>query len=81
MYSELETISRAAPVQPLALAWAYLGLGDDRVFEALGKAVDAREPGVTFLHSLLIYDGIRDDARFEGLLAKMRLSGSAGAAG
>jgi hypothetical protein len=60
-------------VPPLAFAWAYLGLEDDRVFEWLGKAMEARDPAVTHMPSMPIYDGIRGDARFRALLAKMRL--------
>jgi len=73
LYSELESVAATMPVQPLAFGWAYLGLRDDRVFEALGKAVEAREPGVTCLPSLPIYDGIRGDARFQKLVEKMGL--------
>jgi TolB-like protein len=76
-YGELEKAARAAPVQPLAYGWAYLGLGDDRVFQALDQAVEAREPGVTCLPSLLIYDGIRGDPRFPKLVDKMGLGDAA----
>lgn len=74
MLSELTDMSRTACVPPAALAFAYLGLGDDRVFEWLDKAIDARDPVVTHLPSMPFYDGIRDDARFRALLAKMRLA-------
>lgn len=74
MLSELHDIARTADVPPLAFAWAYLGLGDDRVFEWLEKAVDARDPAVTHMPSMPIYDSIRDDARFRALIAKMHLA-------
>lgn len=73
MLSELEGIARTASIPPLAFAWAYLGLCDDRVFEWLDKAIDARDPAVTHMPSMPIYDGIRDDPRFHKLLAKMGL--------
>ena len=74
LFAELEDISRNVHVPPLAFAWAHLGVGDDRVFEWLEKAVEARDPAVTLLPSMWIYDRIRDDARFRALLAKMNLA-------
>ncbi len=73
LLSELLDLARKAYVPPLAIAWAYLGLADDRVFEWLGRAIEARDPAVTHMPSMPIYDGIRQDARFRALLAKMRL--------
>ena len=49
---ELHGLARRAWVPPLAFAWAYLGLGDERVFEWLDKAIDARDPAVTHLPSM-----------------------------
>jgi hypothetical protein len=66
-------MSRTTYVPPVALAMAYLGLGDDRVFEWFDKAIDARDPVVTHLPSMPLYDGIRDDPRFCALLARMHL--------
>jgi tetratricopeptide (TPR) repeat protein len=74
MLGQLEEIGRTAPVPPLALAWAYLGLGDERVFEYLEKAIDARYPAVIHMPWQPIYDGIRGDARFRALLARMELA-------
>jgi Flp pilus assembly protein TadD len=73
LLAELQTMSRTTYVPPVALAMAYLGLGDDRVFEWLDKAIDARDPVVTHLPSMPLYDGIRDDPRFCLLLARMHL--------
>jgi len=56
------------------MAWAYLGIGDERVFEWLEKAIDARDPAVTHMPSMPLYDGIRGDPRFHALLARMRLA-------
>jgi len=74
MFAELTELSRSAWVPPLAFAWAYLGLRDERVFERLDKAIDARDPAVTHMPSMPFYDGIRDDPRFHKLLAKMGLA-------
>jgi TolB-like protein len=73
LFAELLDLARGAYVPPLAFAWAYLGLENDRVFEWLGRAIEARDPAVTHMPSMPIYDGIRQDARFRALLAKMRL--------
>lgn len=74
MFKKLSALSRSDWVPPLAFAWAYLGLRDERVFEWLDKAIEARDPAVTHLPSMPIYDGIRDDPRFRKLLAKMGLA-------
>jgi serine/threonine-protein kinase len=71
---ELQDMSKTTHVPPMALAFAYLGLGDDRVFEWLDKAIDARDPVVTHLPSMPLYDGIRDDPRFRALLVRMHLA-------
>ena len=73
LLAELQELSRTTYVPPAAMAFAYLGVGDDRVFEWLDKAIDARDLVVTHLPSMPLYDGIRDDARFRALLARMHL--------
>jgi hypothetical protein len=65
--------ARTASLSPLSMAWAYMGVGDERVFEWLAKAIDARDPGVMYLSGLSIYDCIRGDPRFHALLSKMGL--------
>lgn len=72
-FAELVEAGRTAPVPPLAYAWAYLGIGDDRVFESLAQAIDARHPAVTQLPGMPFYDRIRTDPRFGILLAQMHL--------
>jgi TolB-like protein len=74
MLSELSDMARKIWVPPLAFAWAYLGLRDELVFEWLDRAIDARDPAVTHMPSMMIYDGIREDPRFRQLLAKMNLA-------
>jgi TolB-like protein len=73
LLSELQKMSKTEYVPPAAYALAYLGIGDDRVFEWLEKAIDARDPIVTHLPSMPMYDGIRDDPRFQALLVRMHL--------
>jgi hypothetical protein len=72
--TELEEAAERSYVAPLAFAFAYVGLGDDRAFEWLDKAIEARNPVVTHLPSMPLYDNIRRDHRFQALLAKMRLA-------
>lgn len=69
MLAELE----AASAPPLALAWAGLELRDDRVFIWLDQAIDQREPAVTHLPGMMIYDPLRADPRFARLLQRMGL--------
>jgi len=76
LLAELEEMSGTTSIPPQAIALAYLGLGDDRVFEWLDRAIDARDPMVTHLPSMPIYDSIRDDPRFQLLLARMGLAGA-----
>ncbi len=71
--AQLFEAARAGSVRPLAMAWGYLGLGDERVFEWLDKAIDARDPAVTHMPSMPYYDSIRGDPRFGALLARMGL--------
>ncbi len=73
-FAQVRDIAATTPIPPLGMAWAYLGIGDERVFEWLEKAIDARDPAVTHMPSMPIYDAIRDDPRFRALLAKMGLA-------
>ncbi len=73
MFSELEQIARTAWVPPLAFVWAYLGLRDDRVYDWLEKAIDDRDPAVTHMPFMPIYDGLRGDPRFQALLQRIGL--------
>ncbi len=74
LLEELTAINVTDHVPPVAFALAYLGLGDDRAFEWFDKAIDARDPIVTHLPSMPLYDSIRNDPRFGKLLEKMRLA-------
>ena len=59
----------------MAVAWACIGAGDDRVFDWLGRCIDAREPVILHFAHMPIYDGLRGDPRFGALLRRMRLGG------
>ncbi len=74
LLAELEAMARGMAVPPAAFAMAYLGLGDDRVFEWFRRAIAARDPVVILLPSMPLYDSLRGDPRFLELLAEMRLS-------
>jgi TolB-like protein/tetratricopeptide (TPR) repeat protein len=71
---ELEDMADRVSVPPQAFAMAYLGLGDDRVFEWLDRAITARDTMATHLASMPLYDGLRHDPRFAALLARMGLA-------
>jgi Tfp pilus assembly protein PilF len=56
------------------LAYAYLCLGDtDRAYEALAGAEQAGAPGLLWSKVDPMFDAIRDDARFQNLLRRLRL--------
>jgi hypothetical protein len=67
-------MSAVMHVPPMAWAFACIGVGDDRMFEWLNKAIDERDPVVTHLPSMPLYDGIRHDPRFQALLMRMNLA-------
>ncbi|MFB3778100.1 MAG: hypothetical protein ACE141_10830 [Bryobacteraceae bacterium] len=73
LLSRLESLTANTHVPPLAFAWAYLGLADDRVFDWLDRAIAEHDPAAIHMPSMPIYDAIRDDPRFGALLAKMNL--------
>jgi len=64
--------STRIPAQALALA--SLGVGDDRVFEYLDLAISERDPMISHLPSMPMYDGLRADPRFAQLLRRLGLA-------
>ena len=72
--AELERMSGTTTVPPIAWAFACIGVGDDRMFEWLSRAIDDRDPVVTHLPSMPFYDGIQDDPRFKALLVRVNLA-------
>lgn len=73
LLADLQRLALTTDVPPMAFALAYLGAGDDRVFEWLDKSIEARDPQATQLPSMPLYDGIRGDPRFQALLRRMNL--------
>jgi len=76
-FEQVLDFARTTEIPPLAMAWACIGVEDERVFEWLDKAIDARDPSVANLASMPIYDGIRGDPRFHTLLARIRINAPA----
>jgi TolB-like protein/Tfp pilus assembly protein PilF len=74
LLNELEETAKTTYVPPIAFALAYIGLRDERMFEWLDRAIDARDPVVALLPSMPLFDGIRSDPRFRALLARMNLT-------
>ena len=57
------------------LACICVGLGDhDRAISWLQQAVEERDGQLTYLNTLLVYDPLRSDPRFQALLKKMNFS-------
>jgi hypothetical protein len=55
---------------------AYLGLGDrDRVFEALGRALDERRGWLVYLRVDPLLDSVRADPRLAALAERVRPAG------
>jgi hypothetical protein len=58
----------------LPLAVAYTGLGDkDRAFEWLNRAVDLYDFLLCYIQVVPTYDSLRDDPRYNQLLARLGL--------
>jgi adenylate cyclase len=67
--------SRGRYIAPTISAFALLGLEQwDAAFEWLDRAIDERDPLIVPIKSYEMFDPIRDDPRFAGLLRKMNLA-------
>jgi TolB-like protein/Tfp pilus assembly protein PilF len=72
--------SKRMYVGPTVISWIYSHLADhDRAFEWLEKAYDQRDCTLGFGLRAPMYDVIRDDPRFAGLLTKLGLIDSTSA--
>lgn len=70
----LVTLSKERYVSSFDLAVASLGMGEtDRTFALLAQAVDERSPRVEVLGVDPRFDGLRGDARFKSLIARIGL--------
>ena len=73
---DLTQRSRSAFVPALAFAIVYTGLGDvDRAFQSLDKAALERDPWLTENNFDRVFDPLRGDPRFVGVLSKLGLEG------
>ena len=64
-----------AYIDPYGVALVYLGLGDaDEAFTWLSRAFEQRSRPLMYARVDPVYDRIRDDARFTGLLRRMQLA-------
>jgi tetratricopeptide (TPR) repeat protein len=71
---ELEQVSRQKYVSPFDLAIARLGLGQtEKALALLDQAVEERSPRAAFLGVEPHFDGLRSDARFQRLMARIGL--------
>jgi serine/threonine protein kinase/tetratricopeptide (TPR) repeat protein len=62
------------PMPPLERAVVYIGLGDrDRAFELLEQMYRDKSPGLTYLETDPMYDGLRPDPRFSELARRLNL--------
>ena len=62
-------------VPPTSFAWIHIGLGEiDEFFEAMARAIDARDHMITPIKSYPFLDAVRGDRRYGDLLRKMNLA-------
>ena len=72
---ELEERQRTRYVSPVALAMIQLGLGEvDAAFDLLEQAYQDRRGWLAYLRVEPMFDSLRSDSRFGGLLQRMRLT-------
>ncbi|HET6961573.1 MAG TPA: protein kinase [Terriglobia bacterium] len=72
---QLEQLSLSRFVAPTHLALASLTLGEkDQAFHWLSQGLEIRDVMLLYLKTLPVYDSIRDDPRFAGLLERLGLS-------
>jgi len=71
---ELRRISKPRDPAPFRLAMIHIGLGEtDRAFEWLEKALEARDWQMALLNVEPIFDVLRSDQRFAGLVERVGL--------
>lgn len=72
--AELNALERQRPVSPYDFAVVHAGLGNtDAALESLQKAYTQRAMGLRWLKIEPIFDAVRDQARFQELLGRVRL--------
>jgi Flp pilus assembly protein TadD len=69
---ELEDLAKHQYVSPTAFATIYLGLGDkEKVLDWLEKAYEQQDSACWYLKIDQIYDNVRNEPRFQALVAKI----------
>jgi tetratricopeptide (TPR) repeat protein len=69
---ELEELSKRQYVSPIAFATIYLGLGQrEKCFDWLEKAYQQQDSACWYLEIDQIYDGVRNEPRFQTLVEKI----------
>ena len=72
---KLKTLNRRQAMDPAAILWAYVGMGDkEQVFAWLEKAYSQHSNALTTLKVDPAYDWLRDDPRFQILLRRVGLA-------
>ncbi|HKQ80027.1 MAG TPA: protein kinase [Blastocatellia bacterium] len=73
--AELKERSKRRYIPPTSLAIIYSGLGEkDQAFAWLDKAYDGRDSLLVLLKVEPMFDGLRDDPRFDNLLQRVGLA-------
>ena len=75
---KLENLSRQEPLNPVVLLWARLGVGNkEEALADLERAYSQRYNGMTSLTVEPGFGPLRSDPRFQDLLRRAGLAGSA----
>ena len=76
MLADLETLRERSYAQAIALAAVHTGLGEkERALEWLERAFEEHCGGLSWMHYDPVWDGLREEPRFQALLSKMHLAG------
>lgn len=74
--ADLETLCEGSYAQAIALAAVHAGLGEkDRALDWLERAFEEHCGGLAWVRNDPVWDGLREEPRFQALLGKMNLAG------
>ncbi len=77
LLDELVSRSRQRHVDPIIMTRVLAGLGErDALFQWLEKAYDVGSLWLSFVNVSPVYDGVRDDPRFQDVLRRMNFPGA-----
>lgn len=72
---DLEDAARQRYVSPVSQVYIYLGLGEkEKVYEWLNRSFEAQDFAYLWLKVDPVFDGLRNEPRFQALLKKMGLN-------